>query len=98
MSSLFKTYELDIVLLKKATLRNDIDKEDHVISEEFLFRDTTCAVAANETSQDSVLFIRIDSEEEEALELLTDIVFLVVKNILQANTKKNLGSETMSNI
>ena len=54
MSSLFKTYELDIVLLKKATLRNDIDKEDHVISEEFLFRDTTFAVAANETSQDSV--------------------------------------------
>ena len=52
MSSLFKTYELDIVLLKKATLRNHIDKEDHVISEEFLFRDTTYAVAANETSQD----------------------------------------------
>ena len=30
------------------------------------------AVAASETSQDSVCFIRIDSEEQEALELLTD--------------------------
>ena len=68
----FKRYELDIVLLKKATLRNDIDKEDHFISEDFLFPGTICAIAASETSQDSVWFIRIDSEKQEALELLTD--------------------------
>ena len=72
MCSSFKRYELDIVLLKKTTLRYGIDKEDHVISEDFLFPATICAVAASETSQDSVWFIKIDSEEQEALELLTD--------------------------
>ena len=71
MCSLFKRYELDIVLLKKTTFQNDIDKEDHVISEDFLFPGTICAVAASETSQGSVWFIRIDSEKHEALELLT---------------------------
>ena len=70
--SLFKRYELDIVLLKKTTLQNDIDKEDYVISEDFLFPGTICAVVASETSQDSVWFIRIDFEEQDALELLTD--------------------------
>ena len=59
-------------MLKKTPLRNYIDKEDHVISEEFLFRGTICAVAASETSQDSTCFIRTDSEGKEALELLTD--------------------------
>ena len=59
-------------MLKKRLLRNYIDKEDHVISEEFLFRGTICAVAASETSQDSTCFIRTDSEGKEALELLTD--------------------------
>ena len=49
MCSLFKRYELDIVLLKK-TFQNDIDKEDHVISEDFLFPGTICAVAAIEAS------------------------------------------------
>ena len=61
--SLCKRYELDIVLLKKTTLWNDIDKEDHVISEDFLFPGTICAVAASETSQDSVWFIRIDTDD-----------------------------------
>ena len=59
-------------MLKKTTLWNDPDKEDHVISEDFLFPGTNWAVVASETSQDSVWFIRIYSEEQEALELLTD--------------------------
>ena len=71
MCSLFKRYELDIVLLKKTTLENGIDIEDHVISKDFLFPGTICAVAASETSQGSVSFIKIDSEEHKALELLT---------------------------
>ena len=71
MCSLLKKYELDIVLLKKATPQNNIDKKDHVISEDFLFPSIICAVAASEISQDSAWFIRIDSEEQEALKLLT---------------------------
>ena len=59
-------------MLKKTTLRNDIDKEDHVIKDDFLFPGTSCVVAASETYQDSVWFIRIDSEKQEALELLTN--------------------------
>ena len=40
--------------------------------EDFIFPGTICAAAASETSQDSAWCIRIDSEEQEALELLTD--------------------------
>ena len=47
-------------------------KKDHAIREEFLFPGTICTVAASETSQDSVWFIKIDSEEQETLKLLTD--------------------------
>ena len=54
MEYILKRYELDIVLLKKTTLRNDIDKQDHVISEDFLFHGTVCAVVAIETSKDVV--------------------------------------------
>ena len=71
LCSLLKKYELDIVLLKKATPQNNVDKKDHVISDDFLFPSTICAVAASEISQDSAWFIRIDSEEQEALKLLT---------------------------
>ena len=40
--SLFKRSELHIVLLKKTTLQNDIGKEGHVISEDFLFPGSSC--------------------------------------------------------
>ena len=87
--SLFKRYELDIVLLKKTTLQNDIDKEDHVISEDFLFPGTICAVAASETSQivSGSLELILKSKMHLSCLLMTmDTVFLVVKNMLQANT------------
>ena len=73
---LFKRYKLDIVLLKKATLGNDIDKEDHAIIEDFLFSATICA---------EELIIK-SKRHLRWLLMTTNIVLLVVINILQANT------------
>jgi hypothetical protein len=70
--ALFEDFDLDVNYLKTTILRSDVSDQDHVISEELVIPESVCAVAASESSHESVWFLRIESEEEVVTEDLVD--------------------------
>ena len=72
--NLFTEYYLQVHNLKQNTLRSKVptEEEDIIISKEYILPGSVCAIAASESSIDTVWFVKVDSEEETSSEEVAD--------------------------